>query len=54
MEMSGQLHTPAALPPQEVFPVGIEEKAGWVPERVLEAMEKGISSTCLEAGRTEH
>jgi hypothetical protein len=32
MEVSGQLHAPAALPPGEESPVPTEQEAGWNPE----------------------
>jgi len=32
MEMSGQLHGPAALPPGKESPVPIGQEAGWVTE----------------------
>jgi hypothetical protein len=34
MEMSCQLHAPAALPPGNEAPAPIEQKAGWAPEPV--------------------
>jgi hypothetical protein len=34
MEVSGQLHAPAALLPGEEFQVPIGQKAGWAPEPV--------------------
>jgi hypothetical protein len=33
MELSGQLHAPAALPPGKELLVPIGWEAGWVPER---------------------
>jgi hypothetical protein len=33
--MSGQLHTPAALPPGKQYPVPIGYEAGWAPESIL-------------------
>ena len=34
MELSGQVHNPAALLPRRVFPVPFEQKAGWKPESI--------------------
>jgi hypothetical protein len=34
MEVSGQLHVPAALPPGKKPPVAMEEEGGWAPELV--------------------
>jgi len=34
MEVSGQFHTPAALPPRERAPVPNGQEAGWAPELV--------------------
>jgi hypothetical protein len=34
MEVSGQLHTPAALPPGKEPPVPIAQEAGWASEPV--------------------
>jgi hypothetical protein len=34
MEVSSQLHAPAALPPGTELPVPIEYEAGWAPEPV--------------------
>jgi hypothetical protein len=34
LEVSGQLHTPAALPPGKEPPVPIREEIGWAPEPV--------------------
>jgi len=34
MEVSGWLHTPAALPPGEEFPVRVGWESGWAPEPV--------------------
>jgi hypothetical protein len=33
-EVSGQLHAPAALPPEKEPPVPIRYEVGWVPEPV--------------------
>jgi len=35
MKVSGQLQTPAVLPPEEQPPVPTEQKAGWAPEPAL-------------------
>jgi hypothetical protein len=40
MEVSGQLHAPAALPPENKPPVLIGYLAGGAPEPVLDAVEK--------------
>jgi hypothetical protein len=32
MEVSGQLHAPAALPPEKEPPVPLGYEAGWAPE----------------------
>jgi hypothetical protein len=32
MQVSGQLHTPAALPPEKESLVPIVEEAGWIPD----------------------
>jgi len=34
MEVNGQLHTPAALPPGKGPLLAIEYEAGWIPEQV--------------------
>jgi hypothetical protein len=34
MQVSGQLQAPAALPPQKVRLVPIEQEDGWVPEPI--------------------
>jgi hypothetical protein len=34
MEVSGQFHAPAALPPGKQPPVSIGQEAGWAPEPV--------------------
>jgi hypothetical protein len=34
MEMSGQLHAPAALPPEKETVVSIGQEARWAPESV--------------------
>jgi hypothetical protein len=34
MEVSGQLSTPAALPPEKESPVSTGHEAGWAPEPV--------------------
>jgi len=34
MEVSGQLHAPAALLPVQELPLPIEQKAGWAPELI--------------------
>ena len=47
--MSGQIYTPATLPPGNAFPVGTEERAGYVAKSALEALEnRRISRLCLE------
>jgi hypothetical protein len=35
MEMSGQLHAPAALTPGKEYLVAIVQEAGWAPEQFL-------------------
>jgi hypothetical protein len=40
MEVSGQLHDPAALPPRKQHPLPIEYGAGRTPRKVLKAAEK--------------
>jgi hypothetical protein len=40
MEMSGQLHAPAALTPRKKHVVPIGQEAGWSPEPGLDAMVK--------------
>jgi hypothetical protein len=49
MEMSGQLHAPAALPPGQTDP-GTHFIVGWIDPRVdLNVLQKGkISCSCLE------
>jgi hypothetical protein len=37
MEVSGQFHAPAALPPGKELPVPIGKEAGWAPEPLLYA-----------------
>jgi hypothetical protein len=34
MEVSGQLHVPAALPPRKEPFIPVEQEAGWAPEQV--------------------
>jgi hypothetical protein len=34
MEVSGELHAPAALPPEKEPPVSIGQEAGWAPKPV--------------------
>jgi hypothetical protein len=34
MEVSGQFHTPAALPPEKQHPLPTGQEAGWAPEPV--------------------
>jgi hypothetical protein len=34
LEVSGQLHAPAALPTEKELPVPIGQEAGWTPEPV--------------------
>jgi hypothetical protein len=45
MEMSGQLHASAALPSGKMFPMAVEQEAGWAPEPVwtLQSREKCLS-----------
>jgi len=46
MEMSDQIHAPAALPPQE-SPVPIEKEVEWVLPAGLEVLEgENTSSLC--------
>jgi hypothetical protein len=40
MEVSNQLHAPAALRPWKEPQIPIEQGAGWTPRAALEAMEK--------------
>jgi hypothetical protein len=51
MEVSGQLHTPAALPPEEELPAPIGYEAGWAPEPVW-TLWSGEKSLTLAENRT--
>jgi hypothetical protein len=42
MEVSGQLHAPAALPSGKEPPVPIGYEAGWAPQPVWKAVEKTL------------
>jgi hypothetical protein len=39
MELSGQLHVPAALPPEGEFSVPIGQEAGWAAKPVWSLLE---------------
>jgi hypothetical protein len=50
MEVSGQLHAPAALPPGKELLVPIGKEAGWAPRAVLDAVvRRKILSFCRES-----
>jgi hypothetical protein len=40
MEVSGQLHIPASLPPGKESPVRIEQESGCAPRAVLDEVEE--------------
>jgi hypothetical protein len=49
MEVGGQLHAPAALPPRKEPPIPIRQEAGWAPEAGLDAVEqRKICCSCQE------
>jgi hypothetical protein len=48
MDVSGQLHAPAALPPGKVHPPPIGQEAGWAPEPVWTLWRREKSYTCQE------
>jgi hypothetical protein len=49
MEVSGQLHAPAALPPGKDPPVPNGQKAGWAPEPFWMLWRIGKSCPCWES-----
>jgi hypothetical protein len=49
MEVDGELHVPAVLPPGKELPVPIEQEAGWAPRAGLSAVEKRkLSCPCRD------
>jgi hypothetical protein len=53
MEVIGQLHAPAALPPGKKPPVPVGLEAGWAPEPVwtVQAMCSPKTWVCLRTAR---
>jgi hypothetical protein len=49
MEVSGQLHAPAALPPEKEPVVPIGEEAEWAPEPFWTVVKKKIPSPRRES-----
>jgi hypothetical protein len=49
MEVSGELHTPAALPPTKECQVPIVQEAWWAPEVVWTLWRKEKSCPCQES-----
>jgi hypothetical protein len=51
MEVSGQLHAPAALPPGKWHPVHISHEAGWAPEPVCTLLRREKSYPAVNRTR---
>jgi hypothetical protein len=47
MEVNGQLHFPAALPPGKLLPVHIEYEALWAPKPVWTLWKKKREDPCI-------